>query len=241
MTCVLSTVETSYTIRQRNSFAAAGLLVAIILAACDAPPVPRNIGEVKHELTVYWESGQHRAEIETVVAAARDYLADRIASAQKPAIVLDVDETALSNWTAIKANDFGFITHGSCTLPGGPCGLGAWIEKAAAPAVAPTLAFYQWARHQKVAVFFVTARPDIYRAATERNLHSAGYDGWTGLYLKSVHDRSASAADFKVRMRREIAARGYTIIENIGDQPSDLKGGYSERTFLLPNPFYSIP
>ena len=29
-------------------------------------------------------------------------------------------------------------------------------------------------------------------------------------------------------------------IANVGDQPSDLAGGYAERTFLLPNPFYRI-
>jgi hypothetical protein len=30
------------------------------------------------------------------------------------------------------------------------------------------------------------------------------------------------------------------IIANLGDQFSDLAGGYAERTFKLPNPFYSI-
>ena len=39
----------------------------------------------------------------------------------------------------------------------------------------------------------------------------------------------------------KIAAMGYWIIENMGDQPSDLAGGYAERTFKLPNPFYRIP
>jgi hypothetical protein len=29
----------------------------------------------------------------------------------------------------------------------------------------------------------------------------------------------------------------YTIIANIGDQPSDLAGGFAERVFLLPDPF----
>jgi hypothetical protein len=28
---------------------------------------------------------------------------------------------------------------------------------------------------------------------------------------------------------------------NMGDQLSDLEGGYAERTFKLPNPFYWIP
>jgi acid phosphatase len=50
-----------------------------------------------------------------------------------------------------------------------------------------------------------------------------------------------SAADFKAPQRARIEGQGYTIIANIGDQPSDLDGGFSERTYLLPNPFYRIP
>jgi acid phosphatase len=41
--------------------------------------------------------------------------------------------------------------------------------------------------------------------------------------------------------RRQIEQQGYTIIANIGDQPSDLDGGFSEQTYLLPNPFYRVP
>ena len=41
--------------------------------------------------------------------------------------------------------------------------------------------------------------------------------------------------------RAKIAAQGFTIIANVGDQPSDLAGGCVERAFLLPNPFYRIP
>jgi len=32
-----------------------------------------------------------------------------------------------------------------------------------------------------------------------------------------------------------------TIIVNAGDQESDLAGGYAERAYKLPNPFYYIP
>jgi HAD superfamily, subfamily IIIB (Acid phosphatase) len=53
--------------------------------------------------------------------------------------------------------------------------------------------------------------------------------------------RFASAADFKAPVRAAIERAGYTIIANMGDQPSDLAGGHAERTFLLPNPFYRIP
>ena len=50
-----------------------------------------------------------------------------------------------------------------------------------------------------------------------------------------------SAADFKAPQRAQIEAQGYTIIANIGDQPSDLAGGFAQQTYLLPNPFYRIP
>ena len=43
------------------------------------------------------------------------------------------------------------------------------------------------------------------------------------------------------RNGRRSSSEGYTIVANIGDQPSDLDGGFAERTFLLPNPFYRIP
>ena len=39
----------------------------------------------------------------------------------------------------------------------------------------------------------------------------------------------------------EIAEQGYTVILSMGDQLSDLEGGYAERTFKLPNPVYYLP
>jgi HAD superfamily, subfamily IIIB (Acid phosphatase) len=48
-------------------------------------------------------------------------------------------------------------------------------------------------------------------------------------------------AEFKAPLRAKIAAMGYTIIANVGDQFSDLEGGFAERTFKLPNSFYYIP
>ncbi len=49
------------------------------------------------------------------------------------------------------------------------------------------------------------------------------------------------AADFKSARRREITPCGFTNIANIGDQATDLEGGYAELGFKLPNPFYLIP
>ena len=72
------------------------------------------------------------------------------------------------------------------------------------------------------------------------NLRAVGYRGWAGLMMRPAGDKR-TVADYKSGERAKIEARGYMIIANMGDQPSDLAGGYVERTFLLPDPFYRIP
>jgi hypothetical protein len=89
--------------------------------------------------------------------------------------------------------------------------------------------------------FFITGRSEIAREATEANLIKAGYDGWGALIMRPARTSTPSAADHKAPERVKIAAPGYTIIANVGDQPSDLSGGNAERTYLVPNPFYRIP
>jgi len=67
-----------------------------------------------------------------------------------------------------------------------------------------------------------------------------GYDGWTDLRMREPGDQTEVRV-FKTAERAKIAARGFTIIANVGDQQSDLDGGYAERTFRVPNPFYFLP
>ncbi len=202
-----------------------------------------NLGEYKIELTRYEESGRYQQDIAAAVAPAAAYLAQRVRQSGKLAIVLDIDETSLSNWPVIKADDFGFIPQGPCDLaadglPAGACGWIDWISQARDKAIAPTLELYREARHYKAAVFFVSGRPEFLRQATQRNLRNAGYENWNGLVLKTGKE---SVSAFKTSARRKLAAQGYDIVLNVGDQDSDLVGGYADRTFKIPNPFYYIP
>jgi acid phosphatase len=41
--------------------------------------------------------------------------------------------------------------------------------------------------------------------------------------------------------RKAIEDKGYKIIANMGDQQSDLDGGFAAKAFRAPNPFYHIP
>jgi acid phosphatase len=100
---------------------------------------------------------------------------------------------------------------------------------------------YNTAKDRGVAIFFITGRSETQREATERNLADVGYTGYARLIMEPIGAHYFSAADFKAPQRQAIEQEGYTIVANMGDQPSDLDGGFAERTFLLPNPFYRIP
>ena len=165
---------------------------------------------------------------------------ERAKTAVKPAIVLDIDETSLSNWPAYRANGWGRVVNGGCDLQQGPCGLRAFQALGQSKAIPATLALARRARELGVAVFFISAPPPNLRQATERNLREQGYE-WTDLILLPVGAHFASAVDFKAPERRKITEQGYTIVLSLGDQESDLKGGYAERTFKLPNPVYYLP
>jgi acid phosphatase len=113
--------------------------------------------------------------------------------------------------------------------------------RAQATAIPPTMDIFNTAKQRGAAVFFITGRGESQRAGTERNLDAVGYSGYTRLILEPHGAHYVSAADFKAPQRAQIEQEGYTIIANVGDQPSDLAGGFAQRTYLLPNPFYRVP
>jgi len=228
--------------------AALGLFLAVspyryLQSAGEPAPAaaPINLGDLKLQITQYKQSGAYDRDVAAVLVKARQYVERRAPVVRMPALVLDIDDTSLSSWPRIQANDYGGITNGLCNLPAGPCGQIAWQQSAQAEAIVPTLELFKAARAKGVSVFFITGRREMLRAATEANLRKAGFVDYTGLILRPEGPPTPSVVDYKSSERAKIAAQGFTIIANVGDQPSDLAGGYAERTFLVPNPFYRIP
>lgn len=178
----------------------------------------------------YYESGQYQQEVNVILDKATQYLLQRVKDNQhalhprRLAIVLDIDETSLNNYPAMASQDF----SSKQAI--------AMIKKADAPAIAPMLTFYNIAIKNKVNVFFITLRANDLRQATINNLHKAGFDHWAGLYLQT--DRQPPQR-FKSSIRKMIEAKGYDIIINIGDQATDLAGGYADKTYKLPNIIYT--
>ena len=210
------------------------------VSAPTAAPLLPNLYEVEQQVDAYIRSGGYDADVARVAGDAKTWLEEGARTAAKPAIVLDIDETSLSNWPAYRLNGWGRVVSGACDLKQGPCGLRAWQALGQSKALAPVLSLAQRAHDLGVAVFFISARPAELRAATERNLREQGYQ-WDGVIVLPQGASFASATDFKAPERRKLSERSYTILLSIGDQNSDLAGGYANRTFKLPNPVYFLP
>jgi predicted secreted acid phosphatase len=193
---------------------------------------PENHTVVVERLVRYHDSGEYDRQIRDIVNGARDYLASRLkslAKGEKPAVVLDIDETALSNWDSMSA--CGFCAY-SVQMKLYPDARGA--------AIAPVLELYNFAKSKGAAVFFVTGRGETRRQFTVDNLREAGYSGWTDLIMRPEGDKSPARV-LKPQNRQSIEAKGYRILLSMGDQSSDLAGCCAERIFKLPNPYYQIP
>jgi 5'-nucleotidase (lipoprotein e(P4) family) len=218
---------------------ATGVSAQIVLV----PKETQNLGKLELELKDYhdckgnggcYANDLDRETAEATAAlkrAARNNMA-RESHRAKLAVVLDIDETALTNWAEMVQADFAFE----------PDAWNRWVEQADAPAIPGTLHFYQEAEKLGVAVFFITGRPESQRAATEKNLRTQGYAPWAGLILRKPDEAKTPTSIYKAAARQRIVAAGYRIAVNMGDQMSDLRGSpQADVSVKLADPFYYIP
>ncbi len=209
-------------------------VVSFSLAGCTtASPGPANLDPHKAELRRYVESGQYQSDIAAVATRAQRWIEERIArraAGERLTMVFDLDETLLSNWPFMLAEDLG----------GSDATWDAWLRAGKAPPIEPVRELYRRARQLGVEVLFLSTRQEHLHAATERNLRDIGCDHYAALILQPDNAKETAAA-FKTAQRQRLVAEGRVLIANIGDQDSDLAGGYAERTFKLPDPFYLTP
>jgi acid phosphatase len=208
----------------------------VVNAAAERLP---NIDRVKSELKKYHDCtctcGCYTRDFSSQAERGLAYLTKRAAHrrpGEKLAMVLDIDETSVTNWEEMLKADFTYDSKA----------FSAWESESRAPALEGTLKLYREAQKLGVSVFFITGRPEEERAVTEKNLRAQGFDGWQGLALRGAHKESQMTAEYKSVERAKIAAHGYTLVLNAGDQWSDLKGKpEAEYSVKYPNPFYYIP
>jgi len=197
-----------------------------------------NFDQLVTELKQYHECtckcGCYAHDLDQQADRAISFLRKRAATRspnQKLAVVLDIDETALSNYAEMLKQNY--IWDGSA--------FDAWVKTAHAPAIPGTLRIAKEAKQLGVVVFFITGRAEAERAATEQNLRAKGYE-WKSLTMRAPSETSETVELYKSAARARLAAQGYTIVLNVGDQWSDLKGKpEAEFSVKYPNPYYFIP
>jgi predicted secreted acid phosphatase len=206
----------------------AAIVVSVFSGCSTTAREPANLYPHKQQIRAYVENGQYMRDIDLVAARAKAWVEERAArGGTNLTVVFDLDETLLFNWPQIDAMDFGYV----------PAAWDNWVDEAKAPAIESVREVYRSARRLGVDVVFITGRTEKNRTGTERNLRAIDCGEYAALICKSPSDQGTSAA-FKTAARERLTNEGRTIIANIGDQAGDLSGGWSERTFKLPNVFY---
>lgn len=198
-----------------------------------------NLDDLKAQLKQYHECtckcGCYARDLDQQADQAIAFLRNRAAHRQpqeKLALVLDIDETTLSNYEEMVKADFANDSKA----------FSEWVLSAKAPAIPGTLRLTQEAQRMGVSVIFLTGRPEAQRAATEQNLRSQGFQNWRQLILRSPAQASATALAYKSAARATLQAQGYKIVLSVGDQWSDLRGQpEAEFSVKYPDPFYLIP
>ena len=190
--------------------------------------------------------------------AARDKVSHR-------AIVLDVDDTTLTTFNYELYSNWAF-NFGPVAAPVANQLTNAdFVNQQLFPAVPGMVDMVSQAAAEEYAIFFLTGRPTSQAPATLGNLGAdgtgvdAGYPVPTQLFTKPpktdyvtqapwllpcINDTATgcNTDDYKTLTRKHIEQDlGFDIVANFGDQFSDLNGGFSDKTFKMPNPNYFLP
>jgi len=188
-----------------------------------------NLGEAKKIVHKYYESSKYEKECKEIIDEAIKHL-DKIKLPEKPIVIFDIDETALSNYDHIKEIDFGY--YYDIWLE--------WLKKSDAVAIPQTKRFYDYLISRNVGIVFISGRNYDSYDATLKNLIDQGYTKFDTVIVRKDNERDLTASEFKLNKRKELSQKGFNIIANIGDQLSDFHGGYSGYVIKLPNYLYLI-
>ena len=173
-------------------------------------------------------------------------------SSGTPSILFDIDDTTLNTYSYEIYSNFVF----------NPTTNGFFVNAGSAdvfPAVPGMVDLEKAAEAKGYRVYFLTGRPISQTTGTLANLTDAGYDvDPSHVFLKdttaatepwlapcvdpTTHAFTCTTIQYKSLTRQHIEQDlGADIVANFGDQFSDLKGGFADRTFKIPNPMYFLP
>jgi predicted secreted acid phosphatase len=182
------------------------------------PPYSTAVGLEYAETQTYKD--EFEQAIQSALVAAKKHL-----KTPKRAVVSDLDETLFDNREFDR--EYPVFRRDLWN---------EWVEKESAPLHSLTAKFLAWARDNGFAVFLVTTRSEEQRKSTIGNLVKKGV-AYDGLYMRPVGNVQ-SHEKLKSHFRKEIQDMGFKVAVNVGDQWSDLAGGFAEDCEKIPNKMY---
>lgn len=195
---------------------------------------PTNLSVAKQAVVTYYESGEYAKDVHQVTIQAQNHLLKRVRenkeNSKKMAVIFDIDDTLISNYPQIKKIDFAQTKKDVNEMIAGSNVL----------AIEDMLQLFNLVKDNKITIILITGRSDALRTHTIDELNKVGYKGWDQLYLRTERYQGLTPASYKTAIRKSLTESGYDIIFNIGDQSSDLTGGYVDKTYKLPNPMYFV-
>jgi len=98
---------------------------------------------------------------------------------------------------------------------------------------------YNLIKNKGIAIYLITARSENYRQETIDELKLTGYDSYIKLFLrpeKSTEGGDDCVCFYKEKVRKQISESKHIIL-NVGDQNTDLMGGYYEYGWKFPSSY----
>jgi predicted secreted acid phosphatase len=218
-----------------------------------------NIDSVKKAIATYYgdpgtgiankTSSPYISEMTKIVTRLKAELPSlykkSLRTGKTPAIVLDTDDTMLETYDYEVAqmhftfdpalNNTDILSEGFVATPG-------------------MVDFENYASSLGFKVIGITGRSASQQAASISNVTKVGYTGFTtsNYYVKwatgsqpsyiTCVTASCTTVEYKAGTRKHLVNDlGYNIALNVGDQWSDLQGGFATHTQKLPNPTYYLP
>jgi predicted secreted acid phosphatase len=169
-----------------------------------------------------------------------------VSPGDRKAIVFDADDTTL--WTYDMEDN---LMHFNFD----PALQATWVFGKLFPATPGMVDFVDAVAAKGYAIFGITGRRFAQEQATVENLQEVGYSQFNGDNFYTKWDgadtnkpsyvtcvAACTTVEYKANTRKHIEQDlGYDIALNVGDQFSDLQGGYADAALKLPNPTYYLP
>lgn len=185
----------------------------------------------KNDVVAYYESQAHEDTVAKILKSAYKVIDDYSDNSNEYAIVLDIDETSLNHYEDLKKAGF----------PQDDLVWDEIVKMTDCKPIKSTLKFYETCIDMGYKVFFVSARYSSSLNATKEALRNAGYSAFENIFVfpEDIQEyRSDEFKNFKSERRAYIESLGIAVLISIGDQPSDLIGGFTKCTCELPNYLY---